>query len=84
LIAHLRYRSGDDIVDLARIHTGALDELAQAVRKQVYGQYTVQCAAGFALADRRAYRTDDDGVSIPICHDSSLSPELSIAHYTQL
>ena len=50
------------------------DELAQAVRQQVRGQHTVQRAAGLALADRRADRIHDDGVSILVCHDSSLSP----------
>ena len=84
LIAHLRHRSRDDVVDLARVHAGALDELTQAVRQQVCGQHAVQCAVGLALADRRAYRAHDDGVSIVVCHDSSLSLKLSIALYTQL
>ena len=45
------------------IDAGALDEFAQAVRQQVDGQHVVQRAAGLALADRGAYRSDDDGVA---------------------
>ena len=74
LIADLGHGSRDDIVNLHRVHTRALHQLAQTVRQQVCGQHLVQCTARLALADRRAYRTHDDGVSILVCHDSSLSP----------
>ena len=47
----------------AGIHAGALHQLAQAVRQQIGRQYVVQCSAGLALADRGAYRSDDDGVT---------------------
>ena len=40
------------------------DDLAQAVRQQVDGQHVVQRTVGLALADRGAYRPDDDGVPI--------------------
>ena len=84
LITHLGHGSGDDVVYLSRVHAGVRNQLAQTVRQQVSRQNAVQRAIGFALADGRAYRTHDDGVAILICHDSSLSPELSITRYTQI
>ena len=74
LIAHLGHGARDDIVNLHRVHARALHQLAQTVRQQVCGEHLVQRAARLALTDRRAHRTHDDGVSILVCHDSSLSP----------
>ena len=75
LVADLGDGTGDDVVDLRRVHAGACHQFAQAVRQQVGGQHVVQRAAGLALADRGADGADDDGVAALVTgHGSSLSP----------
>ena len=51
LVADLGDGTGDDVVDVRRVHSGAGHQFAQAVRQQVGGQHVVQRAAGLALAD---------------------------------
>ena len=85
LIADLGDGAGDDVVDLGGVDPGAGDQLLQAVGEQVDGQHVVQRAAGLALADRGAYRPDDDGVATCISgHFCLLDSSLSNASYTQL
>ena len=57
------HRAGDDVVDLGRVDARCARPAREAVREQVDGQHVVQRAAGLALADRGAYRADDDGVA---------------------
>ena len=82
LVAHLGHGAGDDVVDPGRLDAGTRDELAQTVRQQVRRQDTVQRAAGLALADRGAYRTDDHRVGILV--SAHCVPPLSIHSHTQM
>ena len=45
-----------------RIDPGPVDQFLQAVRQKIDGQHVMQRAAGLALSDRGAYRSDDDRV----------------------
>ena len=66
LVADLGHRARDDVVDGGGIHSGAVDQLAQAVCEQVGGQHVVKCTARLALADGGAYGPHDDGVAVRI------------------
>src|SRR6185369_16630759 len=85
LIAHLGDRAGDDVVDLDRIDPAPADQFLQTVRQKVDGQHVVQRAAGLALADRGAYRSDDDRLAAYVSgHCCLLYSPLSSALYIQL
>ena len=62
LVADLRDRARDDVVDLRGVDARTGHQFLQAVRQQVNRQHVVQRAAGLALADRGSYRPDDDRV----------------------
>ena len=74
LVADLGDGTGDNVVDLYRVHACARYQFAQAMGQQVGGQHVVQRAASLAFADGGADSTHDDGVAA-LSHDSSLSPE---------
>ena len=59
---------GDHIVDLRGVDSCPGHQFLEAVRQQVDGQHVVQRAAGLALSDRGANRSDDDRV--PACISS--------------
>jgi hypothetical protein len=72
LLADLADAPPDDVVHPARLDAGALGEHPEHVRRQVHG---VDSAEGtVALANGRAHRADDHGISD---HASFLSQSLS-------
>ncbi len=68
LLADLLHAAGDDVLDLGRIDSGALDDLGEAGSQQLVGvRVPVVALLGMAAPDRRPDGFDDDDLAAVLC-----------------